>query len=85
MGRSNPSYTRVFEEEMRRIMMLKNVLNSDYDKYIDHILNYLRSKRGLLSKHPNPDMQIDLIYLLIIELMRRIDECERLDSEGFSR
>lgn len=85
MGRSNPSYTRVFEEEMKRIMMLRNVLSNDYDKYIDHILNYLRSKRGLLSKYPNPDMQIDLIYLLIIELMRRIDKCERLDSEGFSR
>jgi len=80
MGRSTPSYTKVFEEEMRRILRLKNLVDEEAWKYIDEIVRYIRSKRGFLSMNPNPDLQIDIVYLLIIELFRRIGGYERMDN-----
>ena len=80
MGRSTPSYTKVFEDEIRRILRLKNVVDEEAWKYIDEIVRYLRTKRGVLSINPNPDLQMDIIYLLIIELYRRIGGYERMDN-----
>jgi hypothetical protein len=80
MGRSVPSYTKVFEDEIKRIIRLKNVVNEDAWKYIDDMVRYLRSKRGILSIDPNPDLQTDIVYLLIIELFRRIGGYERMDN-----
>jgi len=85
MGRSIPSYTKVFEDEIKRIMKIGKLLGSEYVKYAEYISCMLRLKRGLLAKDPNPSPAIDILYLLILELFKRVDACEGMVDKGISR
>ncbi len=85
MGRSTPSYTKVFEDEVRRIEKMGKLLGPEYVKYAGYVSRMLRLKRGLLAKDPNPSLGIDILYLLILELFKRVDACEGVDNKGISR
>jgi len=85
MGRSVPSYNKVFNEELMRIRRLKMMLSNDYHKYIDWITDFLSRRRSSLSRDPDLDISIDLIYIVLIEILRRIDEFGGLDNKDISR
>ena len=88
MGRTAPTYTRVFENELNRIIKVAKILGDEYIKYGRTIVEFVRRLKGELSKNPNPDLEIDILYILLLELFRRVEACEGVDSrdlQGFLR
>jgi len=85
MGRSVPSYNKIFNEELIRIRRLKRILPSVYHRYIDWVTDFLSRRRASLSKDPDLDISIDLIYMVMIEILRRIDEFGGLDNKDIPR